>query len=118
MSLTFNTKTYNADQHGDNIVRYNGPAKSISVKDDLSLTRSPAKPTSTFSGVVKTSFKLTRTLTLTGALTPTGDAILQINMSLPVGSAGADQDALLNDAGAFLSGADAKTMAKTPKINF
>lgn len=118
MSIVFNAKTYTADKFGVDAVGYTGAAKTLSISDDLSLSRVAAKPTTVFSGVARTSAKMTRTLTLTGALTPTGQAILQISVSMPVGAAGADIDALLNDMGALLSGADFKTHVKTQKISY
>jgi hypothetical protein len=118
MSLTFNTKTYNADQFQPSSITYIGAAKTVSTKDDLVLRRTAPKPTAVFSGVGRTEWKLTRTLTLTGALTPTGDAIVDISVSVPVGYTSADVDALLNDAGAALSSADFKTHVKSQKINF
>jgi len=118
MSLTFNTKTFNADQFGSNAVGYNGPAHTLSVKDDLLLKRTQPKPNAAFSGVGRTSAKLSRTLTLTGALTPTGDAIIEISVSVPVGSSGANVDTFLDDMGALLSGADFKTHVKNQKINY
>jgi hypothetical protein len=118
MSIVFNTKTYTADKFGVDAVGYNGAAKTLSILDDLLMSRVAAKPTSTFSGVARTQFKLSRTLTLTGSLTPTGVAILTINVSVPVGAASADIDALLNDCGAALSGADFKTHVKTQKISY
>jgi|SwirhisoilCB1_FD_contig_31_4511968_length_509_multi_2_in_0_out_0_1 hypothetical protein len=118
MSLTFNTKTYTPDSYQQDAVGYIGAAKTTSVKDDFVLRRTKPKPTSTFSGVGRTSAKLTRTLTLTGALTPSGDAIVEISVSVPVGYTAADVDALLNDAGAYLSGADAKTAVKSQKIAY
>lgn len=76
MSLSINAKTYTADSFQKDIVGYIGTLKTVTVKDDTVLKRTAPKPTTVFSGVGKTSAKLTRTLTLTGALTPTGDAIL------------------------------------------
>jgi len=118
MSLVFNTKTYNADSYGTNLVGYIGALKSVTIKDDLKLGRTAPKPTTTFSGVGRTSAKLTRTLALTGALTPSGDAIVEISVSVPAGYTAADVDALLNDTGALLSGADFKTHVKSQKISF
>jgi hypothetical protein len=118
MALVFNTKTYTGDKFGVDAVGYNGAAKTLSVKDDLLMSRTPAKPTSVFSGVARTQAKLSRTLTLTGSLTPTGEAILAINVSIPVGAASGDIDALLNDMGALLVHADFKTHVKTQKISF
>lgn len=118
MSLVFNTKTYTADSYGQNAVGYVGAAKTVSVKDDLSLKRVSPKPTAVFSGVGRTQAKITRTSTLTGALTPTGDAILSIDVSVPVGMASADVDALLNDMGALLSSASFKTHVKSQQITY
>jgi hypothetical protein len=118
MSLVFNAKTYTADKFGAEAVGYTGAAHTLSVKDDLQLSRTAAKPTTVFSGVSRTQAKMTRTFTLTGALTPTGEAILKIDVSVPVGAASADIDALLNDLGAFLSGADFKTHVKGQKISY
>lgn len=118
MSLTVNAKTFAADKFGPDSIGYFGPAHTASVKDDIQLARVAAKPTTLFSGVARSSAKLTRTLTLTGSLTPTGEAIVAINISVPVGAAGADVDAMLNDLGSFLSGASAKLVAKNQQISF
>lgn len=118
MSLTFNTKTYTADSFQQNIVGYNGAAKTVSAKDDLQLKRTQPKPTSTYSGVGRTEAKLTRTHTLTGALTPSGDARITVSVDVPVGVASADVDALLNDMGALVSSASFKTHVKSQQINF
>lgn len=118
MSLTVNAKTFTADSFGTNAVVYNGPAHTLSLKDDIRLGRVAPKPTTTFSGVGRTAAKLSRTHTLTGALTTTGDAILEISVSVPVGTASADIDALLNDMGSFLSSASFKTHVKGLQISF
>jgi hypothetical protein len=119
MSLTVNAGTYNLDSYvSKDQVAYIGPAKTVSVKDDVKLSRTAPKPTVTFSGVGRTSAKLTRTLTLTGSLTPTGDAICQIDVSVPVGYTAANIDTLLNDMGAFLASATFKTHVKSQQINF
>lgn len=118
MALIFNTKTYNGDSFAINSIGYIGAAKTASVKDDLLLSRSAPKPTDTFSGLARTEAKLTRTLTLTGAKTTSGEAKVRILVDVPVGYASADVDTLLNDAGALLSGADFKNHVKLQKINF
>lgn len=118
MSLTINAKTYSADSFQQNSVGYIGSLKTVSVKDDVLLRRTAPKPTSVFSGVGRTEAKLTRTLTLTGALTPAGDAIVDISVSVPVGYASADVDSLLNDMGAFLASASFKTHVKSQQVNF
>lgn len=118
MSLVFNTKTYNANSFNANSVDYIGAAKTVTIKDDLSVRRTAPKQSSVFSGVGRSQAKLTRTLTLTGALTPSGDAIISCDVSVPVGYTAADVDALLNDFGALISGADFKSIVKSQKINF
>lgn len=118
MALTVNAKTYTADSFAANSVSYNGPGKTSSVKDNIILRRTDPKPTATDSGVAHTLAKLTRTSTLTGAKTPTWDAILKIEVSVPVGMAAADIDSLLNDMGSFLSSASFKTHVKEPRVNF
>lgn len=118
MPLTINAKTYNADRFNNDSVGYIGSLKTVSVKDDVTLKRTAPKATDTFSGLGRTSAKLVRTLSLTGAKTLTGDAMVEINVNVPVGYAGADVDALLNDMGAYLASASFKTHVKSQQINF
>lgn len=118
MSLIFNAKTYTADSFQQNTVGYIGAAKTVSIKDDTVLRRTAPKATDVFSGVGRTSAKLTRTLTLTGAKTATGDTIGDVSISVPVGAAGADVDALCNDLGALVSSASFKLHVKNQQINF
>lgn len=118
MALTINAKTYTADSFSKDSVSYIGTGKTVSVKDDVRLARTAPKPTGVFSGVGRTQAKMTRTLTLTGALTPTGDAIVDISVSVPVGYAGADVDTLLNDMGAYLASASFKTHVKSQQISY
>lgn len=118
MALTINAKTFNADSFAKDAVGYIGTGKTVSVKDDVRLARTAPKASATFSGVGRTQAKMTRTFTLTGALTPTGDAICSIDVSVPVGYAGADVDTLLNDMGAFLASASFKTHVKSQQISY
>jgi len=118
MSLTINAKTYTADAFQQNNVGYIGSTKTMSVKDDVSLKRTAPKPTSVFSGLGRTQAKLARTLTLTGALTPTGDATVSIDVTVPVGFTGADVDSMLNDMGSFLASASFKTHVKSQQISY
>lgn len=118
MALTINAKTYTADSFQQNTVGYIGSLKSVSAKDDVILRRTAPKATSVFSGVGRVESKLTRTLALTGALTPTGDAIVSISVSVPVGFASADVDALLNDMGSHLASASFKTLVKAQQISY
>jgi hypothetical protein len=118
MTLVINAKNYNADSYSTAKIGYIGGAKTVAVKDDVALSRTAPKPTSTFSGVGRTTSKMTRTLTLTGALTPTGDAIVEINVSVPVGYLAADVDTLLNDMGAHLGSASFKSLVKSQQITY
>lgn len=118
MSLVINAKTYTADRFGSDNVGYIGTLKTVSVKDDVSLKRTAPKPVANLSGVGRTQAKLVRTLTLTGALTPAGDANVEVNVTVPVGFAAADVDAMLNDMGAFLASATFKSHVKTQQISF
>jgi len=118
MSLTVNAKTYSTDSTQKDSVGYAGPANTLSVKDYIKLARVAPKPTAILSGVARTDAKLTRTLTLTGALTPSHDSILDIALSVPVGAASADIDSMLNDMGSFLASATFKTHVKSLTVNF
>lgn len=118
MALTINAKTYNSDSFQQNAVGYIGTLKTVSIKDDVVLRRTQPKVTDVFSGVGRTSAKLTRTLTLTGAKTLAGDSIVEISVSVPVGFASADVDSLLNDMGAFLASASFKTHVKSQQVSF
>lgn len=118
MSLSINAKTYTADQFGADAVGYAGPNHTLTVVDKTQLSRVGPKATASFSGVGRTQAKLTRTLGLTGVLTPSGNAIITVNVSMPVGSAGADIDTLLNDMGAFVASASFKTHVKNQQISY
>jgi len=118
MSLTVNASTYTLDAYpAANAAAYVGPAHTATVKDDLRISRVAAKPTSVFSGVVRQAFKLSRTHTLTGALTTTGDSITEVSFSLPVGISTANVDSICADLGAFLASAAFKTMVKNQVIS-
>jgi hypothetical protein len=118
MSLVFNSKTFTLDNFTNGKVQYIGPGKTVSARDDLALSRSAAKPTATFSGLARVGDRLVRTLPLTGALTPFGDASVGIDFAIPVGAASADIDTLCADLSALFASADFKSHLKTGKINF
>lgn len=118
MAFTVNTKTYTPDSFQSNAVGYVGPWKTFQVKDDLILRRTSPRPSASFSGVGRASAKLTRTMTLTGALTPTGDGILNFDVSIPVGAATASIDALIDDMAAYCASAQFKAQVKQQLISF
>lgn len=118
MSLTVNATTYTLDSYpAAQAALYYSSAHSATTKDDLRISRVAPKATSTFSGVNRQSFKLTRTHTLTGALTSTGESITEMSFSLPVGISTANIDSICADLGAFFSSAAGKTMVKSQLIS-
>lgn len=113
MSLTINTRSYNADlATSSNLQPYNGPANTITVKDRLELGRTYPKPTKTFSGVARARVKQVKTLNLTNALTTTGELISDHSVSVPVGTAPADIDTFCADQASWWANAAAKTLLK------
>jgi len=112
MSLTINSKAFAPDGYAANATTYAGPAKTLSLKDDLKLARTAPKETSTFSGVGRSQAKLSRSLTLTGAKTTSHEGIIDCQISIPVGAAGADIDSMVNDFAAWVAHASFKTMVK------
>lgn len=118
MTASVNSKTYSADSFAANSIGYTGPNHTTSVKDYLRLSRVAPKPTVSFSGVGRTTAKMTRTLALTGALTAAHEAISAFDVSIPVGYTAADVDTLLNDMGAYIASAAFKTHVKSQLINF
>jgi len=118
MPLTINTKTFTADSFGKDRIGYSGPDKTGSTKDDLSLARTAAKPTAVFSGVQRTSAKLVRTMTLTGALTPSHDAIMELPVSVPIGASDVDVTAMVADFAGFVSSAEFLSHVLTQKNAF
>jgi len=117
MSLTVNAKTYTADRVGQDSVGYVGPADTLSVKDEILLARTEPKPTPTFSGVARYRVKLTRTHTLTGALTTSHPSVSALDHSIPVGASDADIDAICADLGAYIASAAYKAALKKLTVN-
>lgn len=117
MSIVLNTKSYEADiAVTPNQVPYKGPANTLSVKDRMDVYRVEPKDTATFSGVGRSRAKFVRTLTLTGAKTVSGDAIVDISVSIPVGASTVNIDSLADDIGAFTSSATFKLLIKNLDI--
>lgn len=119
MTITINTKAYNADAAtSPNSVPYNGPLQTISIKDRLELARTPPKANVTYSGNARARAKMTRTNTLTGAKTTSADAIVDLNVSVPVGSSDANVDTLLDDFAAFAGSATFKSLVKKQLLSY
>lgn len=118
MPLTINTKTFTADATEKDAVTYVGPLSTVSVIDSVMLRRSRPKPTTTNSGVAKAFVKQMRTVTLTGALTPTSVASANVDVSIPVGMSDTDVDTLCTDLGSYVSSANFKTQVKKQTISY
>lgn len=118
MSLAFNSKTYTLDSNDANSALYAGASNTVSTRDLALLRRLAIKASDVFSGVSRTFAKLSRTLTLTGAKTATGEAYVNIEVMVPVGFAPADVDALLTDAAALMGTASFKSHVKARQIIF
>nr|URG16030.1 MAG: coat protein [Leviviridae sp.] len=115
MAITINTKSYAANKYQGNSVAYVGPNNSPLSQDKVFMSVNETPERADYSGDVRATVRFVRTLTLTGAKTPTGMAYVDVPVKIPRGAASADIDALLNDAGAFLSSADGKTFVKSQK---
>lgn len=117
MAIVIGTKTYNADVPSSKDSQpYLGPNNTITIKDVIELFRSVVKATLTFSGMARTRVKMVRTVTLTGALTPTGDITFDLYMNVPVGASSADVDSAVTDFSTGLSQTWAKDLAKNRDI--
>lgn len=116
MSLTVGALTYTGDTaRNPDSFRYLGAANTFSHKDMVDLWRKPPIVTATSQGKGRAFFKLTRTLT--NGTIDIGDMILRIEVSVPAGSVFAQQQAVLDDAAAWLATATADTVLLTQKIN-
>lgn len=114
MAIVINTKSYARDVNASaNSVPYLGPLNTVSVVDKIVNTRTPPKPVSTHSGVARAEGRLTRTYSLTGAKTPSAEAIGRALINIPVGMAAADVDTFLTDFAAYAASAEFKSLAKT-----
>lgn len=117
MSITINTRVFTADSVSPNLVQYRGPAASFSARDDLIMSRQPVKSSTVSSGNTRGMSKLTRGLTLTGAIQPRGDGTIQIDHQFPVGASDADIDAMCADAADLLASTEYKNSIKKRVIN-
>lgn len=117
MAISANAKSYVADGFYGNTVTYQGPAQSGSVKDRLTLKKTDPKASSDFSGVNRYEVKFVRTVTLTGAKSPTGEAWKRVEIVTPVGMSDADRDALIGDDAVWEATAGFKAMVKTGQVN-
>jgi len=115
MSLTFNSKTYTNDvNRSPDIMRYLGPGHTLSANDYVDLGRTAAKPTLNYAGKSRARFKLTRTAT--DGTDSLGDIIVDLAISIPVGTQESEMDALQADLGAFVITTAAEDFIQDQKI--
>lgn len=116
MALTLNTKSYTNDTaRSADSYRYLGSLATFSFKDYLDLWRKAPVQTSTSAGKGRAMVKLTRTVT--DGTDEVGDAIVKIESSFPADAQTADLQALLNDLGAWLDGAEATNIFINHEVN-
>lgn len=117
MPLTLSAKSYTNDlPRGSDAYRYNGPSNTSSFHDYVDLYRAPAVQNTAGTAKAKGRFKLTRGAT-NGTVQLATDAIVDIVVSIPVGMATAEIDALINEAMAYGATAAFKTVVKAGAIN-
>jgi len=115
MSVAFNSKTYVNDvQLSKDIMRYLGPAHTLSRNDYVDLGRTAPKPTLTYAGKGRARFKLTRTAT--DGTDTIGDIIADVAISIPVGCQESEMDAILADLAAYFATASAESLFQDQKI--
>jgi hypothetical protein len=116
MSISVNSKTYNFDTTiNRDLVQYDGPANTISIKDILQARRSRSAATTDFSGMARSSIKLTRTVT--DGTDVVGDAIVEISVAFPVDGQASEHQAMLDDLGAWAVTASATGLFLEHDIN-
>jgi hypothetical protein len=98
-------------------VAYTGPANTLTTKDTVEFKRVMPKPTSTFKGVARPTFKQVKTVEINATTGETADAIVQLTASLPVGMTDAAIDAFLADLAAFAASTPAADLFKKLDIN-
>lgn len=119
MPIVINTKTYTQDAaSGPNSIPYNGPLANLSTKDKLELGRTVAKGNSVYSGNARERAKLTRTTTLTGAKTTSGDMIFDVGSSVPIGTSDAAIETACDDLAALIGSVTYKTLVKKQLLSY
>jgi hypothetical protein len=116
MPLTIDTDTYENDvARTPDLMRYTGPAHTLSVNDYVDLGRTAPKPTADYAGKGRARFKIVRNST--DGTDSLGDAIIDINVSFPVGMQSTEQDAIINDVATWFATTSAQDLFKDGDIN-
>lgn len=112
--MLLNTRTYTASRQATpDILVYNGPVHSFSVKDLFQQSRVYPKAGNGVQ-VAKPLAKRTKTVSIGTDLK--ADAIFTLGGSLPVGMSDADIEAGLADMAAYCASDEAKALFKSLKI--
>jgi len=82
----------------------------------VDLFRTPAVQNTAGTAKAKARYKLTRSAT-NGTVQLLTDGIMDTNISIPVGMASAEIDALINEYAAYMATAAFKTLVKAGTIN-
>lgn len=116
--MQFNSKTYSLDSLTSNAATYSGPQQSLSLRDQLVLSRQRIKTAASYSGNSRGNATLARTVSLTNAATPTGVAALACDNTIPVGTSSADVDVLIADFRGFVASDEFATWVKSRAVNY
>lgn len=116
MAIVVNTKSYSEDsQINRDAVRYAGPNQTGSVVDNIEVKRVAPKRTATYEGNARGGVRLTRSAVVNGK---TLTAFINVDSSIPVGFPAADATALVNDAGALVTGTTGHGVIENAKIKY
>jgi len=115
--MLINTRTYSSDRVQADAVRYTGVSNTLTIKDWFEMKRTYPKPTSTFLGVGRSSFKFTKTVVVNAVTGATADLIFSGSWSVPVGATTTVVDAMGADVAAWVNTTDGKALANGLDIN-
>lgn len=116
MAITLNTKSYVMDRFvTKDKARYTGPAHTYSIEDTVTLGSQPISAASNgYNPVARTSVRTAKSVTVNGIIQP---IVFETFVSVPVGTASADVDAVRDDHGDFLISANGQALVNALDIN-
>lgn len=100
MAITIGTRTYNKDRTQPDNIKYVSGSNTLSLEDSLSMARTYPKPTATYAGNARPSVKFVRDVTVGGEKKT---LIFNGGFQIPVGVAGSDVSAFVDDISAFFA---------------
>lgn len=118
MSITVNTRVYNADSNvTPNNTHYAGPANTFAAKDILALRRTPPKPSGLSKGVARSGYKFYRTVVIDTVTGATAEASVDCVFNIPVGMSLTDVQLLIDDSEKFSALSTAEDLVYRHDIN-